>query len=50
MCVHVEELLYQAVMDRIPVLKCSLLDARGLLWLRPVMPDIKCHRFLRTRL
>jgi hypothetical protein len=32
------------------VLECPLLGVHGLLWLCPIMPCIKCHCFLRTRL
>jgi hypothetical protein len=44
---RVGELLYQPVMGQIPILECSLSDARGLLWLRSVTPGIKCHHFLK---
>jgi hypothetical protein len=50
MRVLVEELLCQAVTGRILVLKCSLSDAHGLLWLCPIVPGMKCHCFLRTQL
>jgi hypothetical protein len=50
MCVPVGELLCQAVTGRILVLKCSLSDAHGLLWLCPIMPGMKCHCFPRARL
>jgi hypothetical protein len=50
MHVPVGELLCQAVTGWIPVLKCPLAGACGLLWLCPIMPDIKCHRFPRIRL
>jgi hypothetical protein len=44
------ELLCQAVARWISVLEGPLSGARGLLWLRLVMPDIKCHCFSRTQL
>jgi hypothetical protein len=47
MHVLVEELLCQAVMGWIPILKCLLLGARGHLWLRPVMLGIKWRCFPR---
>jgi hypothetical protein len=50
MRVPVEELLCQMVMERILVLKCSLLNVCGLLWLHPIMPGIKCRHLLRTLL
>jgi hypothetical protein len=40
MHVLVVELLYQAVMEQIPVLKCLVLGARGCLWICPILPDI----------
>jgi hypothetical protein len=39
--VLVGELLCQTVMERIPVLECPLPGVHGLLWLRPITPDIK---------
>jgi hypothetical protein len=50
MHVLVGALLSQATMGWILVLKCLLSGARGHLWLRPIMPGIKCHRFPMTRL
>jgi hypothetical protein len=47
MCVPVVELICQAVMKWIPVLKYLLCGACGHLWPRPIVPCIKCHRFLR---
>jgi hypothetical protein len=48
MCVSLAEWLCQAVMGRIPALKCLMSGARGCLWLHLVVPDIKCHRFPRS--
>jgi hypothetical protein len=39
--VPVGELLCQTVMERIPVLECPLPGVYGLMWLRPITPDIK---------
>jgi hypothetical protein len=50
MCVPVVVLLCQAMMGWIPVLKYLLLGAHGHLWLRSIVPGIKCHRFPRSRL
>jgi hypothetical protein len=50
MRVPMVELLCQAVMGWIPALKYLLSGARGHLWPHPVVPDIKCHRFLRSQL
>jgi hypothetical protein len=50
MCVLMEELLCQTVMEWIPVLECPLSGVCGRLWLRPVMADIKWHCFPRSRL
>jgi hypothetical protein len=47
MCVLVEDLLCQAVTGQIPVLKCLMSGVCGCLWLRPVLPSIKWHRYLR---
>jgi hypothetical protein len=41
MHVLMEELLCQVVMGHAPVLECLLSSARGRLWLRRVMSDIK---------
>jgi hypothetical protein len=41
MCVPVEELLCQAVMDRFQYSSACLSGARGRLWLHPAMPSIK---------
>jgi hypothetical protein len=49
MCVFVEELLCQAVMGQILVLKYLLSGMRGHLWPCPIMPDTKYCCFLRTR-
>jgi hypothetical protein len=48
--VLVEELLCQTVMGRIPILMSLLPGARGCLWPHPIVPDIKCRYFQRTRL
>jgi hypothetical protein len=50
MCVLVKELLCQAVMRHVSVLKCLLSGAREHLWLRHVMSGIKWHCFPRIRL
>jgi hypothetical protein len=50
MCIPVEELLCQAATGQIPVLKYLLLDVHGHLLPHHVVPGIKYHRFLRTRL
>jgi hypothetical protein len=50
MRVFMEELLCQAVMERIPVLEYPLSSVHGHLRLCPVVPGIKCCHFLRTRL
>jgi hypothetical protein len=50
MHVAVEELLHQAATGWIPVLKYLLSGACGHLWPCPVMPDIKCRSFPKTRL
>jgi hypothetical protein len=42
-------LLRQEVMGWIQALEYMLSDVRGLLWPRPVVPDAKCHRFLRPQ-
>jgi hypothetical protein len=47
--VPVVELLCQAVMRRIPVLKYLLSGARGRPWPYSVVPGIKCCRFQRFR-
>jgi hypothetical protein len=49
MCVSVGELQRQAVMGWISILECPLSYVSGLLWLRPIMPGIKCHTFPRTQ-
>jgi hypothetical protein len=48
MCIHVKELLYQAVMGRILVLECPLLGVHEPLWLRPFVSGIKYRCFPRT--
>jgi DMSO/TMAO reductase YedYZ heme-binding membrane subunit len=48
MRILVEELLYQAVMRRIPVLECLLSGSHRCLWLRPILPSIKWHRYPRN--
>jgi hypothetical protein len=50
MCVPVEELLCQVVVQQIPILECLLSRACGRLWLRPTMLGIKHRCFLRTQL
>jgi hypothetical protein len=42
--------LCQAVMGRVPVLKCLMSGVRGRLWLCPIMLGVIGRRFLRTRL
>jgi hypothetical protein len=48
MRVSVVELLCQAATGRLLVLKYLLLGVCGRLWQCVVMPDIKCHCFLRS--
>jgi hypothetical protein len=48
MCVFVEELLCQAVMGQILVLKYLLSGMRGHLWPCPIVPGTKYYRFPRT--
>jgi hypothetical protein len=50
MCVLTEELVCQAVMGQISVLKCLLSGAHGRLWSHPVMHSIKWCCFLRSQL
>jgi hypothetical protein len=50
MRVLVEELLCQTVMGWTPILEYLLSGACGCLWLRLIMPGIKCHRFPRIQL
>jgi hypothetical protein len=47
MCALMVELLCHEVMERIPALKCLLLDTLGRLWLRLVLFGIKWPRYLR---
>jgi hypothetical protein len=42
--------LCQVVMERVPVLECMLLGTRGHPRLRPIMPSVKGHCIMRTRL
>jgi hypothetical protein len=41
MCVHLVELLCQAVMGQTLVLKYLVIGPRGCRWLRPIMPVFK---------
>jgi hypothetical protein len=50
MHIFVGELLYQAVIGRIPVLECMLSGVCGHLWLHSIMSSMKWHCFSRTRL
>jgi hypothetical protein len=47
MCVLMNDLLCQVVMEHVSILTCLLSSARGRLWLRSVMPNIKWCRFPR---
>jgi hypothetical protein len=50
MCAPVVELLCQAAIGWISVLKYLLPGAHGRMWPCPLMPSNKCHRFVRFQL